>query len=93
MCGVCGVISADPPNSMIIFAGFCATCRRLAAADRNPGMILPDVNRRPGRVASTMPMIATTMARMASSLLLEGSWKALPSPLPAQVKKTTIKTR
>ena len=56
-------------------------------------MILPDVNRRPGRVASTMPMIATTMARMASSLLLEGSWKALPSPLPAQVKKTTIKIR
>src|SRR5512142_3507416 len=87
------VISADPPNSMVILPGLCATRLRLAAAERNPGMNLPDANRRPGRVARMMPMIATMTARIASSLLLDGSLKALPTSLPDQVKKITIKIR
>src|SRR5215469_279549 len=66
---------------MIILPGLCATCLRLIAAERRPGMSLPDANRRPGRVASTMPATATATARIASSLLLD------------QVKKTTIKIR
>jgi hypothetical protein len=40
-----------------------------------------------------MPMMATMTARISSSLLLEGSLKALPRPLPDQAKKTTIKIR
>ena len=78
---------------MIILPGFCATRRRLAAADFSPGISLPAANRRPGRVASTMPTTAMTTARISSSLLVEGSLNALASPRPAQVKKTTIKTR
>ena len=78
---------------MIILTGFCATRRRLAAADRSPGISLPAANRRPGRVASTMPAIATTMARIASSLLLDGSLKASARPWPDQATKATSKTR
>ena len=73
---------------MIIFPGFCATRLRLAAADFRPGISLPAANRRPGRVASTIPAIAMTTARISSSLLVEGSLNALASPRPAQVKKT-----
>ena len=40
-----------------------------------------------------MPMMAATMASISSSLLLEGSLKALASPWPDQAKKTTSKTR
>src|SRR5215467_15260361 len=78
---------------MIILFGARATRARLAVADFNPGISLAAVNRRPGRVASTIPAIAATMARISSSLLLEGSLNALPRPRPAQVKKTTIKIR
>src|SRR5215469_10018707 len=78
---------------MIILSGVRATRARLAEADFNPGISLATANRRPGRVASAIPAIAATMARISSSLLLEGRWNALPSPLPAQVKNTTIKIK
>ena len=87
------MISTDPPNNMIILAGFRATRRRLTAADFSPGISVPAANRRPGRVARTIPAIATTTARISSSLLLDGSLNALARPWPDQVKKTTSKTR
>ena len=40
-----------------------------------------------------MPMMARMTARISSSLLLDGSLKALASPWPDQAKKTTSKTR
>src|SRR5262249_21093798 len=88
-----GLIRADLRTGMSSWRGLGATRLRLVAAERSPGSNLPEANRRPGRVASMMPTMAATMARMASSLLLDGSLNALPSSLPDQVKKTTIKTR
>src|SRR2546429_167022 len=75
---------------MIILTGFCATRRRLAAADFSPGISLPAANRRPGRVASTMPTIARTTARISSSLLPDGSLKAWAILRPDQAQPCPV---
>src|SRR5215470_11965559 len=82
------VTMADPPNNMVSLIGLRATFPRLARDDRSGGSTFLAAKLRPWRVAITMPMIAATPARTASSVLLDGSLNALLALLrPAQAKK------
>src|SRR6516162_5689305 len=78
---------------MIILLGLLATCQRLIAADRNPGISLPEAKRRPGRVASTRPTTARMTEAITNSVVLDGSLNTPFSPRRAQAKKITIMTR
>src|SRR5690242_17336876 len=78
---------------MVILAGFRATRLRLAAAERTLGTSVPDANRRPGRLASRIPMTARMTARIASSVLVDGSLNAWPTLRLDQAKKLTIKIK
>src|SRR5256885_799764 len=78
---------------MVILPGFRATRLRLAAAERTPGTSVPDANRRPGRLASRIPMTARMTARIASSVLVDGSLNAWLTLRLDQAKKITIKIK
>src|SRR5436190_1012675 len=77
------------PGTTGSFTGLRATRRRLASDDRTPGSTFLTAKRRAWRVAMTMPTTAATIARITSSVLLDGSLNALPGLRPAQTKKIT----